>query len=680
MTFMTSIESKFEWLYTTVAVMIAVAVYLVLSVVVIRPFTNPWTLNTIIIYCVVGVVLIGSIDLIRQQLRRTVERLHRGRALTIEVLEGEIANVFMSQEQMYTTCDELASVLRIHLGCNDARVILRLRGRYCTIHHDSETQLADENPMVMYMKDQPSLSQAIYKNNAAFRGAPTELQEYWRRHEIVFAIPLILEKRLFGWISIHDQRPSYRLTEDDRHFMVSIQPLLSVGLRRVGIDRALNRRIEELIALQNISHTINSSLNVKETLESVMDAIIQLLHVDRALLYLRPSVHDRVLSFAIGRGVTDDIDTTEELELDTPIVQQVLEHRESVIVDNVFTDHRITREFAAMLKTRSCIFVPLVAKERSVGVIVVDNRFTNRPLTEVNVDLLITLANQAAIALLNGRLYERTQRFNEELQQRIKQATEHLQQLLDMRSHFLTVASHQLRTPTTIVRGMLSLLIEDPEMTIPDQRSLMNKAFTSAGRLERIISELLSATALEDPTAQPDVEQVDIVDVISAINDQLQPLAKDRGTELVVTFPSAAYTPMKGDKFKLQEAITNVVDNAIRYTPKGRVTVLVEQGPMNVTVHVEDTGVGLTDEDKKIIFDKFQRGVHIKEVEPNGTGLGLFITKRIIDLHGGSIHVDSAGRNKGTTFTLSIPVRFKPVTPNAALDSNTQQPYNEDED
>src|SRR3989338_193651 len=133
---MTSTESKFEWLYTTVAVIIAVAVYLFLSVVVIRPLTTPWTLVTAIIYGVVGVALICSIDVIRQRLRRMVERIHRGRALAIEALESEIADVFMSQEQMYTTCVELTSVLRIHLGCNDARVILRLRGRYCTIHHD----------------------------------------------------------------------------------------------------------------------------------------------------------------------------------------------------------------------------------------------------------------------------------------------------------------------------------------------------------------------------------------------------------------------------------------------------------------------------------------------------------------------------------------------------------------
>lgn len=676
---MTSTDSKFEWLYTTVAVMITGSAYVFLSVVIIRPLMTMGETVATATYTIGGVLAICCVHMVRQQLRRTVEHINRGRGLTIAALEHEIAAVFMSQEQMYTTCNELASVLRIHLECNDARVILRIRGRYCTIHHDSETQLSDDNPMVEYMKNQPSLSKVLYRNSAAFRTAPSEVQEYWERHEIVCAIPLILEKRLFGWISIHDKRPSYRLTEDDRRFLISVQPLLSVGLRRVGIDRALNRRIEELIALQKISHTINSSLNVKETLESVMDAIVELLHVDRALLYLRLTAHDRVLSLAIGRGLTEDVDINHVLQLSTPIVKEVLEQRESAVVENVFTDPRVTHEFAAMLKTRSCIFVPLVAKERSVGVIVVDNRFTNRPLSEVNLDLLITMANQAAIALVNSRLYERTQRFNAELQQRIKLATAHLQQLLEMRSHFLTIASHQLRTPTTIVRGMLSLLIEDPDMTVQDQRSLMNKAFTSAGRLERIISELLSATALEDPTAQLVMEQVSVVEIVSAIHEQLQPLAIDRGTTLVLVLPSSQYQPVDADRFKLQEAVTNVVDNAIRYTPKGRVTVRVEQDPMNVTIHIQDTGVGLTEEDKKIIFDKFQRGVNIKEVEPNGTGLGLFITKRIIDLHGGSIHVDSDGRNKGTTFTLTIPVHYQGAIEPKTSAEDSDDHYNEED-
>ncbi|MBU0496532.1 MAG: GAF domain-containing sensor histidine kinase, partial [Candidatus Thermoplasmatota archaeon] len=336
------------------------------------------------------------------------------------------------------------------------------------------------------------------------------------------------------------------------------------------------------------------------------------------------------------------------------IFDTLLNTREPLVVEDSKNDERVNQKYAAFVKTKSFVLIPIVSKEEVIGIIGVDNLFSKRSVNEINVDLLVTLANHAAIAISNSRLFESTQLFNEKLQEEVRLATEHLEKLLDMKSHFLQVASHQLRTPTTILRGLLSMILEDPEMKDEEKHKNMGQAYTVVNRLDRIIAELLSATELEDTIDRPIIEKVNLLELIQQIVNELKPLAYDRKNKLIVHIPESV-DEVYSNPFKLKEAISNLVDNALRYTQKGTVTISVEDNGAEISVHVIDTGVGLTEEDKKIIFDKFSRGLKISQVEPNGTGLGLFIVQRIAEMLDGKIECLSEGEGKGSEFILIFP-------------------------
>lgn len=417
----------------------------------------------------------------------------------------------------------------------------------------------------------------------------------------------------------------------------------------------LEKRIDELMTLHRVSQTMNSSLNVKETLETVMDAVIEVARTDRALMYLMNEDRTRFIP-TIARGNVGNIDLDFDVDPEESIFRLIVQQRLPIVVEDAANDKRVNQEHAGRLGTTSFALIPMIWKEQVVGIIGVDNAVTGRPVVDVDLDLLVTLANHAAIALSNNQMYEKTTRFNEELQQRVTEATEHLERLLEMKSHFLTVASHQLRTPTTVVKGLLSMLIEDPEMPDEERNRLIDQTYASVNRLQRIISELLTATELEDKPKMVQLEELHPGEIIDEIVKELGPLAEEKKITLLTEL-SAELPSIQSDRFKLYEAVANLVDNAIRYTQEGSVKVSVRQGNAAVTFRVEDTGIGIDPDEVEAIFEKFHRSEDALEIQASGTGLGLFITKGIIDTLQGEIQVDSAGRGKGSAFTIHVPVR-----------------------
>ncbi|PIW37421.1 MAG: hypothetical protein COW24_00270 [Candidatus Kerfeldbacteria bacterium CG15_BIG_FIL_POST_REV_8_21_14_020_45_12] len=485
--------------------------------------------------------------------------------------------------------------------------------------------------------------------------SPANFTKEVASEQLIAILPLVFENQLLGWVSFHHPDVAYRLPRRVLHALNLVRPLLALGFRALWTDRVLVERINELETLSRIGRTMNSSLNVKETLETVMDAVIQFSGADRALMYLLDE-SEKFFIPNLGRGMDTDISLDFQVEVEKSIFRHILLEREPLVVVDALNDDRVNKDYANAVKTRSFVAVPMITKERVIGIIGVDNYDTDRPIDEIDVDFLLTLANQAAIAMSNSQLYERLENFNEILQKRVHEATEHLHQLLDMKSHFLNVASHQLRTPTTIVKGLLSMLEEDPDMPVPEQRKMIDQAFASANRLERIISELLTATELDDASLAPFDEEVHAADLVSEIVQQLGPLAEKRGVALTLEeVDQAVDYVFTTDRFKLSEAIANLIDNAIRYTNSGGVIVTIEVKDNQIVFHVKDSGIGLTEEDKKMIFEKFHRGKRAYEIEPNGTGLGLFIVQRIVEILGGKIEVQSKGPNQGSKFSIGVP-------------------------
>lgn len=303
------------------------------------------------------------------------------------------------------------------------------------------------------------------------------------------------------------------------------------------------------------------------------------------------------------------------------------------------------------------IVLPLVTKGELISCIIMGKKISGDAYTQEDMRLLESLANQAAISIENARLYNEVQGFNQTLKQKVDDATKRLRELLKIKSDFLTVASHQLRTPTSIVRGMLSLVIEEKDLSNEEKNKFVTQAYEGVNRLERIIHELLNATELEGKKMRLEFKKTRVENIIEEIINELTPLAEQEKVKINFNKPARSIPKTLADPVKLKEAITNIIDNAVHYTPEGEVDVSVRRKQDQIIVEVSDTGIGMSKNDLRMLFTKFSRGEGILQIHPNGTGLGLFIAKKMLEAMGGTITAESKGKSKGSKFTLAIPIK-----------------------
>lgn len=565
----------------------------------------------------------------------------------------DIMSVFSRQADVFETASQIQSILTRITGADDIQLTYRYRGDFHQVIESDHLHIEDHHPLYQFCTEVID----VFGDKCVFKVSDIEeyseeSYDYFRSEGISYIIILTIEGTIFGWITLYSKSNTYELEEDIIDFLNDISSVIALGMRRVSLYRNVQSRVHELESLNHISYVMNSSLNAVETLESVMDAVMEIILPDRALLYIVEDKH--TIRPLIGRGVGDDIKLDFTINPKKSVFRYVIKTKEPLVVTDVYKDDRVNKEYAQYVQTQSFAAVPLVSNEDVIGFIGVDYLYSDKPISTVNIELLMSLANTAAIAIANSRLYESAQEFNDELQKRVDEATDHLQKLIEMKSHFLKIASHQLRTPTAIIKGFLSMLIEDTTLSQDEKTTMIHQAFMSTTRLEQIISELLSATELNDSTICPTKERVDVQDLVLEIVHDLLPLAHKKDVALQYSFPDAAH-PFISDRLKLKEILTSLVDNAIRYTPQGTVTISFSSTVHQCIISVKDTGFGISEEDKDILFMQFQRGSTIADIDPNGSGLGLFIVKRLIEILEGDILVESDGRNKGSEFIITIP-------------------------
>jgi signal transduction histidine kinase len=245
-------------------------------------------------------------------------------------------------------------------------------------------------------------------------------------------------------------------------------------------------------------------------------------------------------------------------------------------------------------------------------------------------------------------------------------ANDKLRQLDKAKSEFISIASHQLRTPLTSIKGFTSLLLEGTYGQVPEtQRGALEKIYISNERLIQLVEDLLNISRIEAGRMEFDFEEAAIEDLVDEVVKTLEISAKAKDLYLHWKKPSGALPKVKIDIAKIKEVISNMVDNAIKYTPKGGVTVRVEKNTVwnsdrneyqtFVRVIVSDTGIGMDAEEINMIFEKFQRGKQVAHYHTEGTGLGMYIAKKIVAEHKGRIWAESDGKGKGSRFILELP-------------------------
>ncbi len=231
------------------------------------------------------------------------------------------------------------------------------------------------------------------------------------------------------------------------------------------------------------------------------------------------------------------------------------------------------------------------------------------------------------------------------------------QALEKMKLDFVAMAAHELRTPMTSIRGYLELLINETEYYLqPVHRKFLEHALLASDRLVNLMSNLLSVSQIERHKIKLNPMPVDINDTIEKTMTSFRPDAKEKNLKFAYIRPPGDIPKIKGDPKYIRQIIDNLVSNAISYTAKGSVTVSLhfQPGGHQVTISVKDTGQGIPVEALPHMFEKFYRVSSLLEQGSKGTGLGLYIAKKLIELQGGRIWVESI-EGKGTVFSFALP-------------------------
>ena len=243
-----------------------------------------------------------------------------------------------------------------------------------------------------------------------------------------------------------------------------------------------------------------------------------------------------------------------------------------------------------------------------------------------------------------------------EFRKKLQKAYQELQKLDKAKSEFLSIASHQLRTPLSIMKGYLSMILEGNYGNVsPKIRNITENLFQTNEQLIKLVNNLLNISRIEAGKMEMNLENISITNLIKETIKEIEPEAKEKG--LYIVYKEKTKIPyIQIDPDKIKQVLLNILDNAIKYTEKGGINITSEIQDSCVLIKITDTGVGMTREEIQSIFTSFKRGEAGEKFWTGGSGLGLYVAKKFVEMHRGKIWAESKGPGKGSTFYIELPI------------------------
>jgi len=314
-----------------------------------------------------------------------------------------------------------------------------------------------------------------------------------------------------------------------------------------------------------------------------------------------------------------------------------------------------------MLKHKLAIIGSIKQGNTPLGTMYISVKSSELPYTNQDLEIIQIILSQAGLAIQNALLYHEVATFNENLQKKIEDATKELRQtnakLVAMdkaKDEFISIASHQLRTPLTTVKGYLSMLLEGSMGKISaQQKKVLQQSFDSSERMAYVVSDLLNLMRLRTDTFEIDPRSINLAEIVESELSYVKEQAKYKNLKLSYEKPSD-FPELLLDEIKIRQVLKNFIYNALFYTlPGGQVAVELSQTESEIFFKVKDTGIGVPKEDQARLFSQFYRAKNARDIRPDGTGVGLFISKKVIAAHNGKVIFESK-QGKGSTFGFSL--------------------------
>lgn len=433
--------------------------------------------------------------------------------------------------------------------------------------------------------------------------------------------------------------------------------------------QTITKQVKQLSALNQTGAAISSTLDLDKLLATVLQVLIENLGFARMLLMLYDG--ERCLAYGSRTaGVSEEEeraarDVEVSVQDDGSIHAELLLHGRPILVTDInAVADRMHPPFLGACRqigVTSFVCAPLISKQRILGFVGADKGAS--PCMQEDLDLLMTIANDIAVALDNALAYQQLEQFTATLERRVRDRTQELQaanarlQELDrLKSAFVSNVSHELRTPMTSIKGYVENMLEGLGGALTEKQGhYLSRIRHNVERLTRMINDLLDLSRIEAGRVELHRETVSIHDLVNEVVEGFLPLAGEKSVSLSAHH-SGVPPVIQGDRDKLHQVLSNLIQNAIKFTPaSGAVRVesrVRDDGCLQLCV--ADTGCGIPPQELDKVFERFYRS-EATLGETRGAGLGLAIAKSLVELHGGRIWATSTP-GQGSRFFFTVPM------------------------
>jgi PAS domain S-box-containing protein len=557
-----------------------------------------------------------------RQVRRT-EAMIGGMSDGVLLVDGEGRSVFINPAGQ-----RLLGKADIGVPIFKQAEVYRLRDEHGRMLDPQELPAAQALSTGRAVQDVTVLIAREGAERVAVSMSATPLREDDRTSGVVVTFRDITERRaLEEQMQVQAERAQI-LADAGAFFSSNIDP--------TWVTQAIAERVAEVLG--------DWSAVILRTADSKELRVASIYHRDMSSLGLAWSYIYRQ-PLAVGEGIIGQVVSTGYPSMMTD-VRPALDHT------NPGTYH------ASPVTLASLLVLPLRTRREMIGALVIAANDPERAMTDDKLPLAEVLAERAALAIENAKLY------TEQVEARRK-----VEDLSRLKDEFLSIASHELRTPVTSIKGytqLAKMLIKEGDLNTSEE--YLDIALDQIDRMSRLILELLDVSRIETGRLEIRREGIAWPQFVSDVVHRHHTAISDRRFHVSVPNESKIVT---GDRDRLEQVLGNLLENAVKYSPDGSdVTVTVDDRGDSLVTAVCDRGIGIPADELAQVFERFHRGRQVSSTNYGGLGLGLYITKQIIERHGGSIWVESK-EGHGTTFYFSLPVAEVPALPPAQVAAQT---------
>jgi signal transduction histidine kinase len=470
-----------------------------------------------------------------------------------------------------------------------------------------------------------------------------------------FAVfPIKTKSRVFGAILFNAQAPR-KLTVEETRLLQSMTEHLAVAVDKANLFHQAERRAQQLEVLNTIGAAVSQSLDLQVVLQHAIEKMIETLHFDACWIHMLDK-DETELRLQACRGLTEEaVRALERRNLSEGLSGNIYQTGERLVFEDFQNDVRYQqlsgRNQVIAMGFATAAGFPIKANDKTIGVLHLASK-ARRQFAADELQHIESIAQEIGVAAQNARLFTEINQKTAELEQ----INNELQEANRAKSEFISAMSHELRTPLNVIMGNAELTGDGFFGDIsPEQKRAMTQIHHHSQFLLKLVNDVLALSRLDAKKMSMDLATVDVEEIIAHAQTHVEQL--NRLNRLQVSWDIEPDLPqIVTDVTKLEEILQNLIGNAFKFTPEGRIEVRVRNRPDSGRIEftVADTGIGIEPRDISRIFGAFEQIQEAHTGDYNGVGLGLNIVKRYLELMNGDIHVESHP-GEGSTFTFSLP-------------------------